>query len=159
MLRRENELLKQTINEATSSIGGLEASLEAANVPVPGSVVGVAAVRAAEDLKPEDFWSPSIEVPDGYEYVDEYGPISPIPGHDGTECFKWDDTLWSKAEHFKVRDAVCNRAYSSHQVQGEGDVGPLPCALLPPCLGAKIRVPAYNTWKQSCTQLFAFLQN
>lgn len=103
VLRRENELLKQTINEATSSIGGLEASLEAANVPVPGSVVGVAAVRAAEDLKPEDYWSPSIEVPDGYEYVDEYGPISPIPGHDGTECFKWDDTLWSKAEHFKYR--------------------------------------------------------
>jgi hypothetical protein len=102
VLRRENELLKQTISEANSSIGGLEASLDAVNIPVPGSMGSMTAMRSTGELKPEDYWSPSIEVPDGYEYVDEYGPISNIPGHDGTECFKWDDTLWAKADHFKV---------------------------------------------------------
>jgi hypothetical protein len=30
-----------------------------------------------------------------------YGSMSPIPGHDGTDCFRWDNTLWSAAEHFK----------------------------------------------------------
>lgn len=32
-----------------------------------------------------------------------YGLISPIPDHDGTECLKWDPSLWSHADHFKVR--------------------------------------------------------
>ena len=36
------------------------------------------------------------------EYKDEYGAITPVPNHDGTACFKWDDTLWAKADHFKV---------------------------------------------------------
>ena len=36
-------------------------------------------------------------------YDEQYGAISPIPDHDGTECLKWDDSLWSHAEHFKVR--------------------------------------------------------
>jgi 1,4-alpha-glucan branching enzyme len=26
-----------------------------------------------------------------------------MPNHDGTECLRWDDTLWSHAEHFKYR--------------------------------------------------------
>lgn len=34
--------------------------------------------------QPEDYWSPAIEVPPGYAYEDEYGPISPMPNHDGT---------------------------------------------------------------------------
>ena len=28
---------------------------------------------------------------------------SPIPNHDGTDCFRWDKTLWSQQAHFKYR--------------------------------------------------------
>jgi hypothetical protein len=35
-------------------------------------------------LQPEDYWSPAIDVPPGYGYQDDYGPISPMPNHDGT---------------------------------------------------------------------------
>lgn len=35
--------------------------------------------------------------------VQVYGDIKPVPSHDGTECLKFDDTLWSHADHFKVR--------------------------------------------------------
>lgn len=76
MLKAENELLRAAVIEGGEGSGELK--------------------------KPEDFWSPSIEVPDGVEYVEPYGPISPVPNHDGTECFKWDNTLWKKADHFKV---------------------------------------------------------
>jgi len=51
---------------------------------------------------PEDFWSP-VTGPIGAGSVDDYGPIQPVPDHDGTECLKWDDSLWSHADHFKVR--------------------------------------------------------
>ena len=50
---------------------------------------------------PEDFWSPvSAPIPAGA--VDDYGALQPVPAHDGTECLKWDDSLWSHADHFKV---------------------------------------------------------
>jgi 1,4-alpha-glucan branching enzyme len=26
-----------------------------------------------------------------------------VPDHDGTACFKWDETLWAKADHFRYR--------------------------------------------------------
>lgn len=42
-------------------------------------------------------------VPEGHEYREVYGKISPVPDHDGTECFRWDDTLWAKANHFRYR--------------------------------------------------------
>lgn len=35
--------------------------------------------------------------------VETLGSISQIPDHDGTECLKWDDSLWSHAEHFRYR--------------------------------------------------------
>jgi len=35
-------------------------------------------------VQPEDYWSPAIDVPPGYVYEDEYGPITPMPNHDGT---------------------------------------------------------------------------
>lgn len=41
-------------------------------------------------------------VPEGQAYVEPYGLPSPIPDHDGTECLKWDPSLWSHADHFKV---------------------------------------------------------
>lgn len=104
VLKRENELLKQTISEAKVSITDLEQSLGDAGVPFSKLSNEEAQSHAIDtaDLQPEDFWSPAIEVPEGFEYQDEYGAISPIPDHDGTECFKWDETLWAKADHFKV---------------------------------------------------------
>lgn len=102
VLRRENELLKQTISDAQSSIKDLESSLSDAHVPIPqGSSSGTN--LDPSNLQPEDFWSPCIDVPNGFVYEDDYGPVSPIPGHDGTECLKWDETLWSHADHFRVR--------------------------------------------------------
>lgn len=51
---------------------------------------------------PEDFWTPLRPPPGKGEYKDQYGALSPVPQHDGTECLKTDDTLWTHAEHFKV---------------------------------------------------------
>lgn len=34
---------------------------------------------------------------------DTPGAIAPIPDHDGTPCLKFDDSLWSHADHFKYR--------------------------------------------------------
>ncbi|MEW5315348.1 MAG: hypothetical protein WDW38_006786 [Sanguina aurantia] len=51
---------------------------------------------------PEDAWSPEAAPVDG-GFVERYGALSPVPSHDGTECFKWDNTLASATEHFKYR--------------------------------------------------------
>ena len=51
---------------------------------------------------PEDFWTPLRPSPSSGEYKDQYGTLSSIPQHDGTDCLKTDDSLWSHAEHFKV---------------------------------------------------------
>jgi 1,4-alpha-glucan branching enzyme len=66
-----------------------------------------AAQAQHEADNPEDFWSPvSDPLPPGTDSVDHYGTIQPVPAHDGTECLKWDDSLWSHADHFKVRRAA-----------------------------------------------------
>lgn len=104
VLRRENELLKQTISDAQVSIQELESSLSDANVPIP--LGSSSANLDPSNLQPEDFWSPCIDVPPGFVYEDEYGPVTPVPGHDGTECLKWDETLWSHADHFRVGCSV-----------------------------------------------------
>ncbi len=49
-------------------------------------------------------------------YADSYGAISPLPAHDGTECLKWDESLWSHAEHFRVRTL---RALQLHNLIGQ----------------------------------------
>lgn len=46
--------------------------------------------------------SPELQADPGAAFVEQYGPIQPVPQHDGTECLKWDDSLWSHADHFKV---------------------------------------------------------
>ncbi len=106
VLRKENELLKQTISGAKVSIANLEQSIEAAGSivppPQPSAAGGAEDALDLANLQPEDYWSPAIDVPDGVAYEEEYGAISPIPDHDGTASFKYDETLWSKAEHFKV---------------------------------------------------------
>jgi 1,4-alpha-glucan branching enzyme len=81
ILKRENELLKSTLEEA-----GADAS----------------AYQYENAVIPEDIWSPAATVPDDHVFIEQYGSPSEIPNHDGTECFKWDNTMWSAAEHFKV---------------------------------------------------------
>ena len=61
---------------------------------------GDATVQQGVD-SPEDYWSP-VSDPIRAGNVDEYGSIQPVPQHDGTECLKWDDSLRSHADHFKV---------------------------------------------------------
>ena len=73
------ELEKALAEEQAAEAGALEADSEA----------------------PEDFWAPSLP-PLDRDSVDVYGAISPIPEHDGTECLKWDSSLWSHGDHFKV---------------------------------------------------------
>ena len=51
---------------------------------------------------PEDFWTPLAPPPKTAAYKEQYQPIKPPPAHDGTECLKWDDSLWSHADHIKV---------------------------------------------------------
>lgn len=51
---------------------------------------------------PEDVWTPELAPVDG-GFVEKYGAVSPIPDHNGTDCFKWDDTLWGHEQHFRYR--------------------------------------------------------
>lgn len=74
--------------------------------------VSVALLDKAKDVEetgissPEDFWTPLRPPPSKGEYKDQYGKLSPVPEHDGTECLKTDDTLWTHAEHFKVHMSI-----------------------------------------------------
>ena len=47
----------------------------------------------------------SVTCPAG-AWVEQHGAISAVPSHDGTECLKWDDSLWTHQDHFKVRRRV-----------------------------------------------------
>lgn len=104
VLRQENALLKETLKEAGQAVGLLEKEISAAGVTVPAADNDASRVPG-----PEDYWSAALEVPGNHEYVDNYGAITPIPNHDGTECFKWDKLLWSQEAHFKVGAAVVPR--------------------------------------------------
>lgn len=50
---------------------------------------------------PADVWTPAAAPIQG-GFVEQYGTLGPVPDHDGTHVFKWDDTLWGHEEHFKV---------------------------------------------------------
>lgn len=76
------------------------ADLEVEEVVVEGNGNGVVEAEAPQTY--EDFWTPQVAPAPGGEFVEEYGPIRPLPEHDGTDCLKWDNTLWSHGEHFKV---------------------------------------------------------
>lgn len=93
ILRQENELLRKTLEQN----GVVDDQPAAPAVAVEGA--------DADGTSWPDYWTPAFEVPvEDVEFEDEYGAISPIPNHDGTECFKWDNTLWAAADHFKVGD-------------------------------------------------------
>jgi hypothetical protein len=107
VLQRENELLRGTISTSEGIIAELESALGNAGVPIPA--VTLPDSVDIQSATPEDFWSPAMNVPEGHEWREIYGNISGIPDGDGTECFKWDNTLWSKENHFRVRRADSHR--------------------------------------------------
>jgi hypothetical protein len=75
--------------------------LDTEEVVVEGKTNGAAVADAPQTY--EDFWSPQLPPAPGGEFVEVYGKIQPLPEHDGTECLKFDNTLWSHGEHFKVK--------------------------------------------------------
>ncbi|EFN58941.1 hypothetical protein CHLNCDRAFT_29960 [Chlorella variabilis] len=120
VLRKENELLKQTISSAEVAVSNLETQLTSAGVEVPPMPMDrFAGGGALAGITPEDFWSPAVTVPEGQAWVEQYGLPSPIPDHDGTECLKWDPSLWSHADHFKYRWHVFKSIRSAIE-QNEG---------------------------------------
>ncbi len=82
------------MQEEGVDVEGLEKALAEEQAAESASMQKEAASR-------EDYWAPTQgTVAEGG--VDTYGPISPIPDHDGTDCLKWDSSLWSHGDHFKV---------------------------------------------------------
>ncbi|KAK9839287.1 hypothetical protein WJX81_005730 [Elliptochloris bilobata] len=100
VLQRENELLRETISTADTAIGELEGQLQEGGGEHGASLASSSSPEA--HLTPEEYWSPEQQAVEG-GYADTYGPISPLPEHDGTECLKWDESLWSHADHFRYR--------------------------------------------------------
>eukprot|EP00798_Chlamydomonas_sp_ICE-L_P009847 gene9847-7734_t len=96
-LKRENDALKGTIEGAKVEIEMLEKELKAAGLDIP------APPRPDSKICPEDYWTPMINLSKGGELVETVSALTPIPAHDGTECFKWDNYMTSSTEHFKHR--------------------------------------------------------
>lgn len=55
---------------------------------------------SAKPNNAEDYWSPQGR--DQGVFDEKLGYVSNVAEHDGTECLKWDDSLWSHADHFRV---------------------------------------------------------
>lgn len=98
----ENPTLAQTTKAPKQSPGRVDSGI------LEGGV-SVALLDKKKDVEetgistPEEFWTPLRPSPsNGAEFKDPYGELKPVPQHDGTECLKTDDSLWSHAEHFKV---------------------------------------------------------
>lgn len=100
VLKKENEILKESIAEAEAGVEELTSELEGAGVDLD-TPVPVVAQEEAKTL--EDLWSPIQQPSPGGEFVEEHGLMSPVPEHDGTACLQWDDSLWSHADHFRYR--------------------------------------------------------
>ena len=100
--------LKDLVSKPLSNGGGHTAALgadegDAAEQDHFESVSSVAPVGAEAGLDAktsEDYWSP--QCPPSPPFKDDYGAIVPLPNHDGTDCLKWDESLRSHTDHFKV---------------------------------------------------------
>ena len=100
--------LGDKVAQVASAIGIGSARKESAPAPANGGAPAAAAPAAASTTAvatsdPVDAWCPLQELPAGHALQERYGPISGIPEHDGTDCLKWDPSLWSHADHFKYR--------------------------------------------------------
>lgn len=112
----ENPTLAQTESEPKVTPGRVDSGI------LEGGV-SVALLDKAKDVEetgissPEDFWTPLRPPPSKGEYKDQYGKLSPVPQHDGTECLETDDTLWTHAEHFKVHTFDVHKNHSRFACQ------------------------------------------
>ena len=104
MLKKENELLRQAIEAADGSVAELEGELEAAGVPFDAATADEPSEDSSAPPAAEagNEWSPIQVQPDGHLMEEDYGTPS-IPEGDGTECLRFDPTLWSHADHIKER--------------------------------------------------------
>ena len=89
-----------------SSNGANGSSAESLNPSAEHEFDDVASVApqgadSGQDAKTsEDYWSP--QTPESPNFQDDYGAIPAVPQHDGTICLKWDESLKSHADHFRV---------------------------------------------------------
>jgi len=118
-LKEENAAVREEIEQTEAEIGGLVQTLESPKAAKKnGAAKGKAKPKAkaaagdaqefsasngakAKPDNPGDYWTPQGE--DLGEFVEQPGALSPLPEHDGTDCLKWDDSLWSHADHFRYR--------------------------------------------------------
>lgn len=85
VIEKENELLRATLGEESDST----------ELEQEGDLVD------ETPSSPEDAWCPPKQPVEG-GFIEQYGAISPVPDHDGTDVFKWDNTLWGHEGHFRV---------------------------------------------------------
>lgn len=69
----------------------------------PAKAAAKAAATPPPPADPLALWAPTAKPPASGVMDDTPGAISPVPDHDGTPCLKFDDSLWSHADHFKYR--------------------------------------------------------
>ena len=110
LLERENELLRQSLEAAGDSVKELESELTDAGVTFEkedddeaengASSAAGSSPSAAGD--PEDAWGPVQFQPDGHVMEEAYG-VPHDPQGDGTECLRFDPSLWSHADHIRTR--------------------------------------------------------
>mmetsp|Transcript_39286 Transcript_39286/g.84109 ORF Transcript_39286/g.84109 Transcript_39286/m.84109 type:complete len:891 (+) Transcript_39286:181-2853(+) len=134
LLKKENELLRQAIESAGGSVNELEEELEAEGVSLEGvaqvpadeeeaeAEEGEAAVAEEEEAAPaasgKPDWSPVQVQPAGHHMEEIYGEPQ-NPTGDGTECLRFDPTLWSHAGHIKERyNRYCNLRYAIDTNEG-----------------------------------------
>ena len=117
-LREENARLQALLEEEAEAAGAgagapapaaTEASAPAeapAEAPAPAPAAEPAAAPGDAPYAGDPLWSPAASganLPKGAApFEDEYGEPAPVQG-DGTECLRFDDTLWSHADHIKYR--------------------------------------------------------
>ncbi len=148
LLKKENELLRQAIESTGGSVSELEQELEAEGVSLEGVAQVLAdeeaeeaeeakaaaagaqeeAAAAAEEEEKEagaiasasgaPDWSPVQVQPKGRLMEEIYGEPQ-NPNGDGTECLRFDPTLWSHAGHIKERyNRYCNLRYAIDTNEG-----------------------------------------
>ena len=118
VLRRENELLREArraeeeaVNAVTKAGEKLKAATSAANGNGNGKLPSAVSAKTPTQYdgwgRESNCWSPIQYQPPSHEMEDPHGlaPDSLYESEDGTGCFRWDESLWRAADHFRYRFA------------------------------------------------------
>lgn len=101
-LRRKTT--KQQQQNAGKPVAAAEAKAKAAATGAKASSSSSSATAADLASDPLALWAPVAPPAEPLPFADPKQPIRPLPDSaDGTECLKWDDSLWSHADHFRYR--------------------------------------------------------